>query len=365
MKFKYPVYNPCIDVVDVVQDWFKDAAVSTRDRALALEQPFSIAAVRAFYNCSHIFAYNTAVALNDVSEFDLVLISDIEYFKYQEIEQWAAENNIKNYLIAVGGIRPTDQLDHTCMEYRHYNIERYVSRNQFVNTAGNNKPFLFDCLLGARRPHRDYVMLALTKTGLLDKSVVTYRAGFPGEIVDEYTKIFAEQFPDTVLNWPYISPNLDPEWEVSTNVTNQISCVSPNKIFQNTYYSIICETLGTGDDFFLSEKTVKAMFAKRLFVVFGPRYFLRKLRELGFETFGHIIDESYDDEACDDVRFQKAMLQVLHLAYFLNPELVCQLTNSAVDNNFKNLYRIKKETDWNLIQLLKLKVPAEHWDWSN
>jgi hypothetical protein len=361
MEFKYPVYNPCIDVVDVVQDWFNGAAVSTRDRALALEQQFSIAAVRAFYNCPHIFSYDPAVALNNVSEFDLVLISDIEYFKHQEIEQWAADNNIKNYLIAVGGIRLTDQLDHTCMMYRHYNIERYVGRNQFVTTAGNHKPFLFDCLLGARRPHRDYVMLALTKTGLLDKSVVTYRAGFPGEVTNEQTKQFADLFSGTQLNWPYISPNLDPDWEVSAEVTNQMSCVSPDKIFQNTHYSIICETLGTGDDFFLSEKTIKAMFARRLFVVFGPRYFLRHLREIGFETFDTIIDESYDNEPCDDVRFQKAMLQVLNLAYFLNPESVYQLAEANVDNNFKHLYRIKQQADWRLIDLLQSKVPGYHW----
>jgi len=365
MKFQYPVYNPCVDVIDVVRDWFGDFAEATQDRALALAQPFSIAAVRAFYNCPDIFAYDPFIAQIDVSNFDLVLISDIEYFKHQDIEQWAAENNIKNYVIAVGGILATDQIDPEYMICRHYNIERYVSRNQYVNTAGFDKPFLFDCMLGARRPHRDYVMMALTRTGLLDKSIVTYRAGFPGEVINAQSQLFADQFLGTELNWPYVSPNLDPEWEVAPHVSNHISCVSPNKIFQNTHYSIICETLGTGTDFFLSEKTVKAIFAKRVFVAFAPRHFLRNLRQLGFQTFDTIIDESYDDEPCDDVRFQKAVLQLLRLAYFLTPELVHQHTKHAVDNNFKQLYRVKKQTDWNLIQLLKLKIPAQHWTWSD
>ena len=361
MKFQYPVYNPCVDVIDVVRDWFGDFAKDTQDQTLALAQPFSVAAVRAFYNCPDIFSYDPFIAQIDVSKFDLVLISDIEYFKHQDIEQWAAENNIKNYVIAVGGILATDQIDPGYMIRRHHNIERYVSRNQYVNTAGLDKPFLFDCMLGARRPHRDYVMLAMTRTGLLDQSIVTYRAGFPGEVVNEYNKIFADRFPGTELNWPYVSPNLDPAWEVSNQVTNHISCVSPDKIFQNTHYSIICETLGTGDDFFLSEKTVKAMFARRVFVMFGPRHFLRRLHELGFQTFDAILDESYDDEPVDEIRYQKAMLQVLRLAHFLTPDSVARHVDYAIENNFRQLAAIGVSTNWQMYEMLKDKIPAQHW----
>jgi hypothetical protein len=363
MKFQYPVYNPCVTVVDVAADWSTEYFDTTQDRELAMAQPFRVAAVRAFYNQPDIFGYDPAIAKIDVSEFDLVLISDIEYFKHQAIEAWAAKNNIKNYLLAVGGIQPTDQLDHDRMVYRHYNIDRYLCRNQCIDTSGIDKPFLFDCMLGARRPHRDYVMLALTRTGLLDRSIVTYRAGFPGEVVNEYNKIFADQFPGTKLNWPYVSPNLDPAWEVSDQVTNHISCVSPDKIFQNTHYSIICETLGTGDDFFLSEKTVKAMFARRVFVVFGPRHFLRRLHELGFQTFDAILDESYDDEPVDEIRYQKAMLQLLRLAYFLTPAQVHHYVGYAVDNNFRNLPHIRQQTNEKLQELLIKHIPRQHWSY--
>jgi hypothetical protein len=363
MKFRYPVYNPCVDVIDVARDWSKDWFETTQDRELALQQPFRVAAVRAFYNQPGIFSYDPMVAKIDVSDFDLVLISDIEYFKHQEIEQWVKQNNIKNYLLAVGGIRTTDHLDPDRMTYRHYNIDRYLCRNQYTDTSGLVKPFLFDCMLGARRPHRDYVMLAMTQTGLLDQSIVTYRAGFPGEVINEYNKIFADQFPGTELNWPYVSPNLDPAWEVSDQVTNHISCVSPDKIFQNTHYSIICETLGTGNDFFLSEKTVKAMFAKRVFVMFGPRHFLRRLQELGFQTFDSVLDESYDNEPVDEIRYQKAMLQVLRLAHFLTPDSVARHVDYAVENNFRQLEAIRVSTNWQMGEMLKDKIPAQHWSY--
>lgn len=361
MKFRYPVYNPCVEVVDVAADWGHEVFETTRDRELALKQPFSIAAVRAFYNCPKIFSFDPALADQTVSEFDLVLISDIEYFKHQDIERWAAENQIKNYLLALGGIRSSDQINPKNMLYRHHNINRYLCRNQFVDTSGTNKPYLFDCLLGARRPHRDYVMLALTRTGLLDQSIVTYRAGFPGEIINSYSNQYADFFSNTLLHWPYISPNLDPDWEVGTQVSNQVSCAAPDNIFRNTHYSIVCETLGTGDDFFLSEKTVKAMFAKRVFVIFGPRYFLKRLRDLGFETFGTVIDESYDNEPCDDIRFQQAMLQVLKLAHFLDPGEVYTLTNHATEKNFSHLYQVQIQTQRMMNFLLLTKTPAHSW----
>ena len=361
MKFRYPVYNPCVSVVDVAHDWGHGVFETTLDQELALQQPYSVAAVRAFYNRPEIFSFDPTLANVSVADFDLVLISDIEYFKHQDIEQWAAENHIKNYLLAVGGIRPTDHLESTSMIYRHYNIERYISRNQYVDTTRIVKPYLFDCLLGARRPHRDYVMLALTKTGLLDQSLVTYRAGFPGEIVNEYSEKYANCFPGVELSWPYISPNLHSDWEVNSNVTNVDSCKLPEGIFKNTYYSIVCETLGTGSDFFLSEKTVKAMFSKRVFVMFGPQYFLKRLQELGFQTFNAVLDETYDNEPVDEIRYQKAMLQVLRLAHFLTPDTVDHYVDYAVQNNFRQLQVIKESTAWTMLQLLKNKIPPQHW----
>ena len=46
---------------------------------------------------------------------------------------------------------------------------------------------------------------------------------------------------------------------------------------------------------YFTEKTTKAIFAKRLFVVFSSKGYLQRLRDLGFKTFSNVIDESYDD----------------------------------------------------------------------
>jgi len=59
---------------------------------------------------------------------------------------------------------------------------------------------------------------------------------------------------------------------------------------------IVPETYTRGDTFFPTEKTVRPIMAEKPILVYGPRRFLRRMRELhGFRTYGDCWDESYDD----------------------------------------------------------------------
>jgi hypothetical protein len=51
----------------------------------------------------------------------------------------------------------------------------------------------------------------------------------------------------------------------------------------------------------ITEKTFKAIALEMPFVLVAPAGSLEYLREYGFQTFGHIFDESYDEET-DDIR---------------------------------------------------------------
>lgn len=359
--FKYPVYNPCWQTFDVAADW--GLSNTTQDIDVALAQPFSVAAIRVLYTEPYIHNYDPAFAPGDLSKFDLVLLSDIEYYPQAEIEAWIAKQNIKNYVLAVGGINSQDQLKSNQL-YRSYWIQHFLERNtESHNNHSNTKPYMFDVLLGARRPHRDYVMLALDKTGLLDRSIVTYRDCFPGAIINNQNTEFQDIFWDTPLQWPYVSPHLDPTWEVASQINNQISFISPVELYRKTWYSIICETAGTGTNFFLSEKTIKAMFNRRMFVLFGPVGFLAKLREQGFETFGHLIDESYDSEPRDYKRFEMAMHQVMQLAWFENPADMYRMAQPVLEHNHNRLHELEQRRRCNQREMLHNYINGQHWQW--
>ena len=359
MSYRFKVYNPCWQSVDVAGDWGFSKEEWTNDLSIALSQEFKIAAVKAYYNRTWVASYDPAACHSDLRSFDLVLISDAEYYSQQQIEEWCAEIGITRYLIALGGYNKTDKIDPARMIYRHYYIEQYTCRNKFENTRANAKPYMFDSLMGARRPNRDYLMMGLTKHELLDRSIVTYRDCFPGSVINEQSSEFANELGIN-LTWPYVSPNLDPAWEVAPVVNNQISFITPVEIYYRTYYSILTETLGTGDAFFFSEKSIKAFFAKRIFVLFGNRHHLKRLRALGFQTFGSIINESYDDCALDFERFAMALTQVVALSQ-MEPVQVQDCLQSVLDHNHNRLFALIAETKQAMRQMLNAHTPTKCW----
>ena len=49
-----------------------------------------------------------------------------------------------------------------------------------------------------------------------------------------------------------------------------------------------------GNTFFPTEKTIRPVMAAKPMLVYGPRYFLARLRTMGFQTYNDLWDESYD-----------------------------------------------------------------------
>jgi hypothetical protein len=348
-------YDPCAGTFSVANDW---GLTGTQDIDAVLTQPFRILCVRPCFNEPHIFSYNPNLKVN-FDQFDLVLVSDIEYTSIQETVTWLQRNGIENYLLALGGQVDTENFDSSSMVYRYHWASQYTLRDTYINTHLDQKPFVFDVLLGARRPHRDFVMLAMTKYNMLDSSIVTYRDCFVGHITDHQTQEFAKLFADTKFVYPYVSPNLESDWEVRPNLTNDISYLIPVEIFQKCYYSVITETLGTGCSFFFSEKAAKAMFAKRLFVAFSNANYYAKLHSLGYETFDAVIDESFDSDPLDFSRFARAIEQMQYLAA-QDPVHVLKKVQPVLEHNHHHLYRMIQRTRCNMNTLLRQRVPQQY-----
>ena len=84
----------------------------------------------------------------------------------------------------------------------------------------------------------------------------------------------------------------------------------PNKLYSCSEIHFVAETEddiqlkedGLSYGFYVTEKTVKSVLTKRPWVLFGCEKFLNNMKTLGFETFGDVIDESYDSEPDTDVR---------------------------------------------------------------
>ena len=113
-----------------------------------------------------------------------------------------------------------------------------------------------------------------------------------------------------------------------------VSVVVPWHVYQCSWYSVVFETHDIGADIdFLTEKTGKCLFAKRIFVMFNGHGMLSALRKMGFKTFhGKYINESYDDEPNDARRFAMAWEQTQRL-YYTEPREVYAHYRDVLEHN--------------------------------
>jgi hypothetical protein len=300
--------------VNCAQDWFVDPS-DCADISTVLAQPFRVAAVPVMFNRPNDFAYTTEAETVDLSQFDLVLLSDIEYRPREWIDEWIQENRIQNWALLQGGYDTTQPVDSDKCVYRPWWIyHRDIKYNTWQQlSTDQQRPFVFDVLLGSRRPNRDFVMFALQKHCLLDTNLVTYRNVFTGSVVDGRSDQVKSLFPNVELQWPYVSSHLQPEWEVADQINNSVSQHVPWNIYQQSWYSVAAESVCDGSIFFMAEKISKPMFAQRPFLVFGIKGFMAELRALGYRTFDPVIDESYDMIEDNYQRWQRALEQLVTL----------------------------------------------------
>jgi hypothetical protein len=94
-----------------------------------------------------------------------------------------------------------------------------------------------------------------------------------------------------------IIPSVD-QMTVRDQFTTPDSYADTNRSLLNHYgrfaIEIVCETYTQGNTFFPTEKTIRPIMACKPVLVYGPQYFLARLRTMGFQTYSSLWDESYD-----------------------------------------------------------------------
>lgn len=213
----------------------------------------------------------------------------------------------------------------------------YVSNpNILAQLNSDNKTHYFDVLLGRQKSHRDMVFKNIDH----NKNIVTY---FPTN-----QDLDLRNYSDSEFAWPCkILPK--PEHEIpftvqEVSVNNQIVSLSqiiPVDIYNKTHFSFIAETVPANEWTFFTEKIVKPILARRLFIVAAGKHYLKNLRRLGFKTFNKVIDESYDGIDNVETRVNMACQQADYLST-LDPIEITHQIQSIVDHN----YNVLMDTDW-------------------
>lgn len=103
---------------------------------------------------------------------------------------------------------------------------------------------------------------------------------------------------------------------------------------------LICETYTQGSTFFPTEKTVRPIVGNKPFLAYGPIDYLKNMRQLGFQTFGDIWDESYD--RYEGVQRWQKMKTVIGIISKLSNSDKAELLNRCASITRHNRIRLRE-----------------------
>lgn len=189
--------------------------------------------------------------------------------------------------------------------------------------AKTDKPYKFLFLNGRARPHRKYLYEHLKRTGAIDQSLWTMLDSKPTIVrhfnfVEGDTNIMAtpsplQRLPDQYEVERYREPVFGPIIPENCFLKQELFNREWGEIYLtpepyvDTYFSLVTETICAESPYsFRTEKMAKPLAIGHPFIVASNAGFYRDLHNLGFRTFGHVIDESFDSiehhqDRCDRI----------------------------------------------------------------
>lgn len=117
---------------------------------------------------------------------------------------------------------------------------------------------------------------------------------------------------------------------VNTTVANSSADYNSDD-YQQCAIDVVLETLFDDSRLHLTEKTLRPIACGKPFILAGTANSLQYLKNYGFKTFGHLIDESYDSEPDPLTRLEKIIATMLKIS---------QMTIVQKNNLFKELHLI-------------------------
>lgn len=106
--------------------------------------------------------------------------------------------------------------------------------------------------------------------------------------------------------------------------------------YDSTQFSIVCET-SIDQPLTISEKTIKPIAHYHPYIVWGAPGILSYLKKLGFESFSHVIDETYDTIFDNNSRMDLICEQINLLNKNYKTIFSDKLTQEILEHN-KNLF---------------------------
>lgn len=210
-----------------------------------------------------------------------------------------------------------DWFDTTSYIYAHH---RPGLIDEKLKISGPKSKY-FDILLGCQREHRDFVYHWVHTNELVNYVIMTYFRWWHVDI----------RLTDHIFETDGVELTTNHHALYFGKEVN-LSQVIPFVIYNDTFYTLVTETNAVNHFNFYTEKIVKPLLTKRLFIAIAGQGYLKNLRSFGFKTFDSVIDESYDNEPDHVTRWTMALEQ-MKLLCSIDPYEIQAKIKDVVEHN--------------------------------
>jgi hypothetical protein len=216
-----------------------------------------------------------------------------------------------------------------CLCYEYF-LPKILDFDENVDTASRsdeifarkNKTYKFLFLNGRMRNHRKYLLERFRMSGLLDQCLWTsldtslglVRKPSQGRWFNYDLHLKLEHAGENLMDRPngvhylppqYEAPQFRPQIGIKPTdhqpntkwrLFNQTwgDAIVEGEAYRDTYFSLVTETVFNYPYSFRTEKIWKPIAVGHPFIAVANRGFYQDLHDMGFKTFGHVIDESFD-----------------------------------------------------------------------
>lgn len=188
-------------------------------------------------------------------------------------------------------------------------FEMNLSRKKFLDPTNSRKDFILT--IGRQSIERDLLWNNLQAKNLLQNGFARYHKKNRNYSAWLGTK-------SSIHNWHDGHPSTD--------------------LYNNSYFEIVPETFYQ-NTYFVTEKTVKPISCKLPFLILSTPGYLEFLKSKGYNTFGSIIDESYDKETDLQKRIGLITDQVEYIVSNGSEKFYKQ-SQAIREHNYSNLAKI-------------------------
>ena len=220
-----------------------------------------------------------------------------------------------NKILLIGG----GSMDDTwpCLQYDIFMTKILDYNENLIQIARSSeifskvqKPYKFLFLNGRGRSHRKFLLEQFRYWGLLDQSLWTNLDARPLNIrpfvlppemgIKDHTIFPVQHLPAEYEVDRYRSPNSTPDTTQDLFVKYNLFNNEWGDIYLDanpyidTYFSVVTETVFEYPYSFRTEKTWKPISMGHPCIFVSNAGYYRDFRNLGFRTWGHLIDESFD-----------------------------------------------------------------------